>query len=65
MYSSLTEMLASAHRDQLHRQAAQHRLTRQGRQSRRQTAGTFRARRLNFWLPERHADLCPVPAPAA
>jgi hypothetical protein len=65
MYCPLTEMLASAHRHELRRQAAQHRLARWGRQSRRQTAGTSRAHLLNFGLPERHAEVCPAPAPAA
>jgi hypothetical protein len=62
MYSPLNEMLASAHRDELRRQSAQNRLTRQVRQSRRQAAGPSRARLLNFRLPERHAELCPVAA---
>jgi hypothetical protein len=65
MYSPLTEMLASAHRDELCRQASHHGVARRGRQSRRQAAGSSRYRLLNFRLPERHAELCPVPAPAA
>jgi hypothetical protein len=62
MYSSLTEILAGAYRDELHRQAAQHRLARQGRQSRRQAAGTSRARLRNFRLPERRSQVRPAVA---
>ena len=59
MYSSLTEMLASAHRDELHRQASQHRVARQARLSRhdataRNTPGVSWARLyLRFALKRR------------
>jgi hypothetical protein len=44
MYSSLTEMLASSHRDQLRRQASAYRLGRQARQSSR----VINTRRVHF-----------------
>jgi hypothetical protein len=62
MHSSLTEMLASAHRDELRRQASQHRVARQGHQSRRQTAGTSRAGLLSFRLPEGRSQVRPAVA---
>jgi hypothetical protein len=39
MYSSLPEMLASAYRDELQRQASQHRVAHQAHRSRRDAAG--------------------------
>jgi hypothetical protein len=64
MHSSLTEMLATAHRDQLRRQAAQH--TR-ARQARRHTAARKRTRPspshlLHFGLAGRHTEVCPAVA---
>jgi hypothetical protein len=67
MYSSLTEMLATSHRDQLRRQASQHRLAREARQSRRDTAPRNAARTspnrfLHCRLADRRSELRPAAA---
>jgi hypothetical protein len=64
MHSSLTEMLATAHRDQLHRQAAQR--TR-AYQARRHTAARNSTRPspnrlLHFRLAGRRSESCPAVA---
>jgi len=67
MYCSLTEMLASSHRDELHRRASQHNVARQARQSRRaaaarNTVGTSPTRFLNLQFARRPNQIRPAAA---
>jgi hypothetical protein len=68
MHSSLTEMFASAHRDELHRRASQHRLARDARRSRqsrrhaaaRNSPGPAPTRLLNLRFAERRSQVRPA-----
>jgi hypothetical protein len=66
MYSSLTELLASAHRDELRRQASKPRLARQAHRSRQAAArnaqGTLPTRLLNFRLAGKRSQVRPAAA---
>jgi hypothetical protein len=59
MHSSLTEMLATAHRDQLHRQAAQRTRARQHTAARKSTRPSP-SRLLHFRLAGRHSEIRPA-----
>jgi hypothetical protein len=64
MYSSLTAMIASAHRDELRRQATRHSVTRLSRReaAARNTPGTARARLLSLRLGGRRSEVRPAVA---
>jgi hypothetical protein len=67
MHSSLTEMLGSAHRDELRRQASQHTLARQARQARRHAAarntpGPSPNRLRHFRVAGRRSEIRPAAA---
>jgi hypothetical protein len=65
VYSSLTEMLATAHRDQLHRQAAQRTRARQARQhtAARRSTRPSPSRLLHFRLARKQSEIrCAVAA---